>query len=51
MLRITARIAPAGPKRMIHIVQASDILLTPTDVPAPTVQSAVTAMVLDDLGQ
>ena len=48
---ITARIAPAGPKRMIHIAQASDILLTPADVPARTVQPAVTATVLDDLGQ
>lgn len=41
----------AGPKRMIHIVQVSDILLTPADVPARTVQPAVTAEVLDDLGQ
>ena len=48
---ITAGIAPAGPKRMIHIVQVSDILLTPADVPARTVQPAVTAEVLDDLGQ
>jgi len=48
---ITARIAPAGPKRMIHIVGSSDILLTPADVPARTVQPAVTATVLDDLGQ
>lgn len=36
---------------MIHIVQVSDILLTPADVPARTVQPAVTAEVLDDLGQ
>jgi hypothetical protein len=48
---ITAQIAPVGPKRMIHIVQSSDILLTPTDIPARTVQPAVTATVLDDLGQ
>ena len=48
---LIGRIAPAGPKRMIRIVRSSDVMLMPADVPARAVQPAVTATVLDDLGQ
>lgn len=48
---ITRQVAPAGPKRMIHIVRSSDVLLMPTDIPERFVQPAVTATILDDLGQ
>ena len=48
---ITDRIAPAGPKRMIHIIQSTDVFLMPAAVPVRTVQPAVTDTILDDLGQ
>jgi len=48
---ITERVAPDGPKQMIYIVRSSDVLLTPADVQVRTVQPAVTAVILDDLGQ
>ena len=48
---VTRQIAPPGPKGMIHIVQSRDVLLVPADVQVRTVQPAVTATILDDLGQ
>jgi hypothetical protein len=47
---ITRHVAPPGPKRMIHVWRSGDVLLVPADVPARTVQPAVTAPILDDLG-
>ena len=48
---IISRVAPPGPKRMIHVWRSGDVLLVPADVPVRTVQPAVTATLLDDLGQ
>lgn len=48
---VTSQVAPSGPKRMIRVVRSSDVLLVPTDVPVRFVQPAVTATILDDLGQ
>lgn len=47
---LTRQVAPPGPKRMIHIWQSGDVLYVPADVPVRTVQPAVTATLLDDLG-
>jgi hypothetical protein len=47
---VTSRVAPRGPKRMILVWLSGDVLLVPTDVPVRTVQPAVTATLLDDLG-
>ena len=47
---VASRVAPRGPKRMIHVWLSGDVLLVPADVPVRTVQPAVTATLLDDLG-
>ena len=47
---VASRVAPRGPKRMIHVWLSGDVLLVPADVPVHTVQPAVTATLLDDLG-
>jgi hypothetical protein len=47
---ITSRVAPRGPKQMIHVWLSGDVLLVPADVPVRAVQPAVTATLLDDLG-
>lgn len=44
------QIAPPGIKKMLHVFRASDVMARPTDVTARTVQSAVTSMLMDDLG-
>jgi hypothetical protein len=48
---LAGEVAPRGPKQMIHVWLSGDVLLTPADVPARTVRPAVTATVLDDLGE
>jgi hypothetical protein len=48
---LTREIAPAGLKRMIQIARSNDILLVPSEVSVRTVQPAVTATTLDDLGR
>jgi hypothetical protein len=47
---ITRQVAPPGPKQMIHVWQSGDVLFIPVDVSVRTVQPAVTAILLDDLG-
>jgi hypothetical protein len=47
---LAGQVAPYGAKRMIHVWLSGDVLLAPTDVLARTVRPAVTATVLDDLG-
>src|ERR1017187_659351 len=47
---IARQIAPRGPKRMIHVWLSGDVLLVPADVQVRTVQPAVIATLLDDLG-
>ena len=48
---LAGQVAPRGPKRMIHVWLSGDVLLVPADVQVRTVQPAVTATVLDDLGR
>ncbi len=48
---IVDNLAPAGLKRMVRVVGSSDVLMRPVMVPVRTVEPAVTAAVLDDLGQ
>ncbi|WP_326782437.1 hypothetical protein OG481_31295 [Streptomyces longwoodensis] len=46
------RIAPLGPKKMLHVVSGQELLLRSDSLPAPRlVQPAVSAVVLDELGQ
>ena len=48
---IVDNLAPAGLKRMVRVVGSSDVLMRPVRVPVRIVEPAVTAAVLDDLGQ
>lgn len=49
--RLLADVAPPGPKRMLHVSTASDVLSRPVPAIARAVRPAASAEVMDDLGK